>query len=131
MDHLLRLQRATSRRGFLKTTGIATLNVSSPPTLAETTAEAAPLPTENVRLTINGRRYALDIDPRTTLLDALREHLGLTGSKKGCDHGQCGACTVQLGQRSVLSCLVLAASVREPVTTIALARPPILNRVAA
>ena len=71
-----------------------------------------------VSLTINRRPYALDLDPRTTLLDALRDRLGFTGSKKGCDHGQCGACTVHHGGRPVLSCLTLAASVRAPVTTI-------------
>jgi len=61
-----------------------------------------------VKLKINGRDYALDVDPRTTLLDALRERLHLTGSKKGCDHGQCGACTVLINGRRVNSCLTLA-----------------------
>ncbi len=61
-----------------------------------------------VTLTINGRRETLDLDPRTTLLDALREHLHLTGTKKGCDHGQCGACTVIVEGRRINSCLTLA-----------------------
>jgi xanthine dehydrogenase YagT iron-sulfur-binding subunit len=60
----------------------------------------------------------LTIDPRTTLLDALREHLGLTGAKKGCDHGQCGACTVLVDGKRVLGCLTLAVAVRGAVTTI-------------
>jgi xanthine dehydrogenase YagT iron-sulfur-binding subunit len=72
----------------------------------------------DVTFTVNGRPTHLRLDPRTTLLDALREHLGLTGTKKGCDHGQCGACTVHVGNKRVLSCLTFAASVREPVTTI-------------
>jgi xanthine dehydrogenase YagT iron-sulfur-binding subunit len=58
--------------------------------------------------TVNGRSMPLDLDPRTTLLDALREHLHLTGTKKGCDHGQCGACTVLINGRRVNSCLTLA-----------------------
>jgi xanthine dehydrogenase YagT iron-sulfur-binding subunit len=72
----------------------------------------------DITLTVNGRPATLRLDPRTTLLDALREHLDLTGSKKGCDHGQCGACTVLVGDTRILSCLTLAASVRGPVTTI-------------
>lgn len=59
-------------------------------------------------LSINGTDHALDLDPRVTLLDALREHLGLTGSKKGCDHGQCGACTVLVNGRRINACLTLA-----------------------
>jgi xanthine dehydrogenase YagT iron-sulfur-binding subunit len=61
-----------------------------------------------VELQINGRLHSLTLDPRTTLLDALREHLALTGSKKGCDHGQCGACTVLIEGRRINSCLTLA-----------------------
>jgi xanthine dehydrogenase YagT iron-sulfur-binding subunit len=72
----------------------------------------------NITLVVNRKPHELSLDPRTTLLDTLREHLDLTGTKKSCDHGQCGACTVLVGDRRVLSCLTLAASVREPVTTI-------------
>ena len=61
-----------------------------------------------VNLSINGKSHALTLDPRSTLLDVLREHLDLTGSKKGCDQGQCGACTVLIEGRRVLSCLTLA-----------------------
>ena len=63
----------------------------------------------DLRLKVNGKDYALKLDPRTTLLDCLREHLHLTGSKKGCDHGQCGACTVHINGRRVNSCLCFAA----------------------
>jgi xanthine dehydrogenase YagT iron-sulfur-binding subunit len=67
-----------------------------------------PPPPAKVELQINGRSHSLTLDPRTTLLDALREHLALTGSKKGCDHGQCGACTVLIEGRRINSCLTLA-----------------------
>jgi xanthine dehydrogenase YagT iron-sulfur-binding subunit len=63
----------------------------------------------SVNLTVNGRLYTLTIDPRTTILDLLREHLDLTGTKKGCDQGQCGACTVLIDGRRINSCLTFAA----------------------
>jgi xanthine dehydrogenase YagT iron-sulfur-binding subunit len=72
-----------------------------------------------VRLTINGDTHELELEPRVSLLDALREHLGLTGSKKGCDQGTCGACTVWVDGRRVLGCLTLAVTCEgREVTTI-------------
>ncbi|WP_324679474.1 (2Fe-2S)-binding protein [Hymenobacter sp. GOD-10R] len=74
----------------------------------------APVP---VALTINGHLHELAVEPRTTLLDLLREHLGLMGTKKGCDHGQCGACTVLLNGERRVSCLTLAVSHDEATVT--------------
>jgi xanthine dehydrogenase YagT iron-sulfur-binding subunit len=72
-----------------------------------------------VSVTVNGTRHVLDLDPRSSLLDVLREQLALTGAKKGCDHGQCGACTVHLDARRVVSCLTPAVQVDgRTVTTI-------------
>jgi xanthine dehydrogenase YagT iron-sulfur-binding subunit len=72
-----------------------------------------------VELSVNGHIYTLSLDPRTTLLDALREHLHLTGTKKGCDHGQCGACTVHVNGRRVNACLSLAGThAGDEITTI-------------
>lgn len=72
-------------------------------------APASPHPTtEAITLRINGQAYALSVDPRTTLLDAIRDHAGLTGTKKGCGHGQCGACTVHVDGQRVLACLSFA-----------------------
>lgn len=120
---------ALSRRAFLcsapalggaaAATGCATAPADG--ALASGAGPAGPeaVPAMPVTLVVNGTRHALQLDPRTTLLDALRHHLALTGTKKGCDQGQCGACTVHLDGRRVLSCLTLAASVGErPVRTI-------------
>ncbi|MER9328672.1 (2Fe-2S)-binding protein [Mesorhizobium sp. M0152] len=86
-----------------------------------------------VHLDINGQRHTLQLEPRVTLLDALRERLGLTGTKKGCDHGQCGACTVHVDGERVLACLTLAAQAQgRAVTTIeGLAREGELHPVQA
>jgi len=73
-----------------------------------TAIAATPGPTMPVSLRINAQDFAVELDPRTTLLDTFRNHLGLTGSKKGCDHGQCGACTVLINGRRINSCLTLA-----------------------
>ena len=94
------------------------LGQGQPPGPSAPGAGADPHQAAVFALTINNQRRQLAIDPRTTLLDALREHLGLTGAKKGCDHGQCGACTVLIDGKRVLSCLTLAVAVRGEVTTI-------------
>ena len=84
------------------------------PLTANSSANTVP-----VTLQINGTDYTLNLDPRVTLLDALREYIGLTGTKKGCDHGQCGACTVLVDGERINSCLTLAVSYQnEPITTI-------------
>jgi xanthine dehydrogenase YagT iron-sulfur-binding subunit len=108
-----------SRRGLLG--AAAGLAATSAVTVrAETPARAPPAEARpQVRLTVNGQDRSLRADVRTTLLDALREHLGLTGAKKGCDHGQCGACTVLIDGHRVLSCLTLAVAVQgRRITTI-------------
>ncbi|MDB5445210.1 MAG: aldehyde dehydrogenase iron-sulfur subunit [Phenylobacterium sp.] len=96
--------------GAVVATRFATPAAAEPPGPAERAPGAGPGPGPGttVNLTVNGEAHRLELDPRVTLLDALREHLRLTGSKKGCDHGQCGACTVIVEGRRINSCLTLA-----------------------
>ena len=105
------------RRDFLRTvggtaatavvSGCATVTSESRVSMKDSPAIEGTLP---VTLRSNGKAHALRLDPRSTLLDCLRETVHLTGTKKGCDHGQCGACTVHVGGRRVISCLTLAAT---------------------
>jgi xanthine dehydrogenase YagT iron-sulfur-binding subunit len=103
-----------SRRNFLKQSSLLTALAIAPPCLVKAAEagldEKAAVYFEKVPLTfeVNGTKHSLSIEPRVTLLDLLREQLAMTGTKKGCDHGQCGACTVHVNGRRVLSCLSLA-----------------------
>jgi xanthine dehydrogenase YagT iron-sulfur-binding subunit len=97
---------ALSRRSFLAASAAASALPAQ--TGAQPPAPAAEAATAAVHLTVNGARHSLALDPRVTLLDALRDQLDLTGTKKGCDHGQCGACTVLVNGRRINSCLTLA-----------------------
>src|SRR5882724_3935790 len=108
-----------TRRKFIKQVAGTSVAIAIGPNLLgsaslgetdSTSAGRATGDSVNVNLKINGKDYALDVDPRVTLLDALRERLQLTGSKKGCDHGQCGACTVLVNGRRINSCLSLAVT---------------------
>ncbi|VWX54274.1 aldehyde dehydrogenase iron-sulfur subunit PaoA [Novosphingobium sp. 9U] len=98
----------TSRRGVLAVGAAGAVVASTPAIAAPPAAPRGQVPVAQVSLRINGATKTLKLDPRTTLLDALREHLHLTGTKKGCDHGQCGACTVIVNDRRINSCLSLA-----------------------
>jgi xanthine dehydrogenase YagT iron-sulfur-binding subunit len=133
--------RLETRRHFLKQFTVTSAALTLGPQLvgassASVAEKTAPVTAENavdVRLKVNGKDYTLKLDPRTTLLDCLREHLHLTGSKKGCDHGQCGACTVHINGRRVNSCLCLAAMHDgEEITTVeGLGQPENLHPVQA
>ena len=119
LDELLIFGSLETRRQFIRQVAGTSIAITVGLNLVSESAGTAALPaaaspaiagSDSVKanLKINGKDYTLDIDPRTTLLDALRERLHLTGSKKGCDHGQCGACTVLVNGRRVNSCLTLA-----------------------
>ena len=106
------LASGPSRRSVL---GVVAGVAAAPAVTAAPPVQAAPVARSGrdrvaVTLNVNGRDHGLSLDPRTALLDALRDHLQLTGAKKGCDQGQCGACTVLIDERRVLACLTLAVA---------------------
>ena len=134
-----------SRRSFLSSLGAAGVVATAGPVLAtaQTATPVAPMAANStsetiqgaipVSLRVNGKQLELQVDPRTTLLDCLRETMSLTGTKKGCDHGQCGACTVHVNGRRINSCLTLAVMHEEDeITTIeGLGQPGNLHPVQA
>lgn len=127
MDDQLRNdeQAGTSRRSFLKQTSLMTALALAPDAVMKAAEKgldeqiASAIETMPLNLTINGVKQSVRIEPRVTLLDLLRERLQLTGTKKGCDHGQCGACTVHIDGERVNACLTLAITTEgRSVTTI-------------
>ena len=110
----LRLRRRRFGQIAIISVVAALINNYSRKTVAQTksyspiASQTSDVGSVNVKLQINGKEHALQIEPRVTLLDALRERIGLTGTKKGCDHGQCGACTVLVNGHRINSCLTLA-----------------------
>ena len=116
-------QEGVSRRNFLSVSAggaaVPLLLRAGAPQAARAQGSAEPRDPVALALTVNGLEHRLALDSRTTLLDTLREHVGLTGAKKGCDHGQCGACTVLIDGKRMLSCLTLAVMAEgHDVTTI-------------
>lgn len=108
-------ESSSSRRDFIKKSGLFTALALTPPSLVMASDNkwdekiAEYLETVPLSLEVNGVKHNINVEPRTTLLDLLREQLLLTGTKKGCDHGQCGACTVHVNGTRILSCLSLAS----------------------
>lgn len=118
LEDLLKQLSPTSRRTFLRRLASAGVTAALPAAVLGETKPESPKPTPSASATpasvvpaslqVNGESYPIEVEARTTLLDFLRESLGLTGSKKGCEHGQCGACTVLVNGRRINSCLTLA-----------------------
>jgi xanthine dehydrogenase YagT iron-sulfur-binding subunit len=115
MEHAMPVLR---RRTFMMSTA-ASAQIAASASAHGAQAPAGHAAPQDTQVTVNGKEHALKLQPRTSLLDMLREQLGLTGAKKGCDHGQCGACTVHVDARRVASCLTLAVKTHgRSVTTI-------------
>jgi len=116
-------QKGVSRRDFLKISGIS---VAAVPVLGTKVVEAAGVPVKvygpgkvPIELTVNGKKHALQLEPRVMLLDALRDHLEITGAKRVCDRAECGACTVLLDNKAVYACSILAIEAQgKQITTI-------------